>query len=141
MIVTKLPAKIMKYLQDIYTVNEELIVEPNYYRGKDHKKDKKGCWCIGCKKYLKEAVLRVEKMYPESLKKILVPMTSSDHPELHDTTILSNDQHKKYQMLIGMLNWIVTIGRLDVCHATSSLARFTACPRMGHLMQAKQVLG
>ena len=103
MIVTKLPAKIMKYLQDIYTVNEELIVEPNYYRGKDHKKDKKGCWCIGCKKYLKEAVLRVEKMYSKTRKKFLVPMTSGDHPELDDTTIFDNYGHKKYKMLIGMI--------------------------------------
>ena len=77
--------------------------------------------------------LRVEKMYSETLKKFSVPMTSGDHPELDYTTILTNDGHKKYQMLIGMLNWIVTIGRLDVCHATSSLARFTACPRQGHL--------
>jgi hypothetical protein len=80
-------------------------------------------------------------MYSENLKKFLVPKTSGNHPELDDTTILNNDGHKKYQMLIGMLNWIVTIGRLDVCHATSSLARFTACPRMGHLVRAKQVFG
>jgi hypothetical protein len=141
MIAAKLPAAIMKDLQDIYTINEESIVEPDYYLGNDYKKDKKGCWCIGCKKYLKKAVLRVKKMYAEMLKKFSVPMTSGDHPELGDTTILNNDGHKKYKMLIGMLNWIVTIGRLDVCHAASSLARFTASPRQGHLQQAKQVFG
>jgi hypothetical protein len=95
----------------------------------------------GCKKYLQEVISRVEKMYSETLKKFSVPMTGGDHPELDDTTILNGDGHKKYQMLIGMLNWIVTIGRLDVCHATSSLARFTACPRQGHLEWAKQVFG
>jgi hypothetical protein len=85
----------------------------------------------GCKKYLQEVISRVEKMYSETLKKFSVPMTGGDHPELDDTTILNGDGHKKYQMLIGMLNWIVTIGRLDVCYATSSLARFTARPRQG----------
>jgi hypothetical protein len=79
-IVAKLPAAIMKDLQDIYTINEESIVEPDYYLGNDYKKDKKGRWCIGCKKYLKEAILRVEKMYSKTLKKFLVPMTSGDHP-------------------------------------------------------------
>jgi hypothetical protein len=69
----------------------------------------------------------------------LVPMTSGDHPELDD--VLNDDRHKKYQMLIGMLNWIVTIGELDLCHATLSLARFTACPRQGHLERAKQEFG
>jgi hypothetical protein len=69
-------------------------------------------------------------------------MMSVDHPELNNTPILNNNGHKKYQILIGMLNWIVTIGRLDVCYATtSSLARFTTCPRERHLKRAKQVLG
>jgi hypothetical protein len=68
-------------------------------------------------------------VYSETLKKFLVPMTSGNHPELHGTAILNDDGHKKYQMLIRILNWIVTMGRLDVCHGTSSLARFMACPR------------
>jgi hypothetical protein len=109
------------------------MVEPDYYLGNNYKKGKKGRCCNGCKKYLKEAILRAENMYSDTLKKFLVPMTSSDHPELHNTTILDDYGHKKYQMLIGMLNWIMTIGRLDVCHATSSLATFMACPRQGHL--------
>jgi hypothetical protein len=141
MIVAKHPASIMKDLQDIYTINDDSISEPDYYLGNDYKKDRKGRWCIGCKKYLKEALLRVEQMYSTSLKKFSIPMTSGDHPELDDTPLLDDDEHKKYQMLIGMLNWIVTIGRLDVCHATSSLSRFTACPREGHLERAKQVFG
>jgi hypothetical protein len=43
-IVPKLPAALMKDLQDIYTINEESIVEPDYYLGNDYKKDKKGPW-------------------------------------------------------------------------------------------------
>jgi hypothetical protein len=35
MIVAKLPATIMKDLQDIYTINEESIIEPDYYLGND----------------------------------------------------------------------------------------------------------
>jgi hypothetical protein len=46
----------MKDLQDIYTINDELITKPDYYLGNDDKKDWKGRWCIGCKKYLKEAI-------------------------------------------------------------------------------------
>ena len=44
-------------------------------------------------------------------------------------------------MLIGMLNWIVTIGRLDVAYAVSSLSRFTSCPRKGHMERAINVFG
>ena len=35
-------------------------------------------------------------------------------------------------MMIGMLNWIVCIGRVDVAFATSLLSCFTACPQKGH---------
>jgi hypothetical protein len=40
-----------------------------------------------------------------------------------------------------MLVWVVTIGRIDVCHATSSLSRFSACPRKGHLDRLLRVFG
>ncbi len=78
-------------------------------------------------------------MFSTLLKKFLVPMTSGEHPELDDTPILNDDGHKKYQKLIIMLTWIMTIGRQDVCHVTLSLARFVACPRKEPLEQAKQV--
>jgi hypothetical protein len=55
--------------------------------------------------------------------------------------VLGDEGHQKYQMLIGMLVWIVTIGRIDVAPATSSLSRFTACPRQGHLDRALRVFG
>jgi hypothetical protein len=45
-------------------------------------------------------------------------------------------------MLIGMLVWVVTIGRIDIAFdATSSLSRFTACPRQGHLERLLRVFG
>jgi hypothetical protein len=40
-----------------------------------------------------------------------------------------------------MLVWVVTIGRIDAAHATSSLSRFTACPRQGHLERLFRVFG
>jgi hypothetical protein len=44
-------------------------------------------------------------------------------------------------MLIGIQVWVVTIGRIDVAHATSSLSRFTACPQKGHLERLLRVFG
>jgi hypothetical protein len=36
-------------------------------------------------------------------------------------------------MLIGMAQWACTIGRLDIAFAVSSLSRFSANLRIGHL--------
>jgi hypothetical protein len=40
-----------------------------------------------------------------------------------------------------MLVWIVTIGRFDCAYATSSLSRFTAAPRQGHLERCLKIFG
>ena len=44
-------------------------------------------------------------------------------------------------MLMGILIWVVGLGRFDVAHATSYLSRFSACPREGHLSRALHVFG
>ena len=55
--------------------------------------------------------------------------------------LLDDKDHQQYQMLIGMLNWIVCIGIMDVAYATASLYRFTACPRKGHRDHALRIFG
>jgi len=62
-----------------------------------------------------------------------IPMVAGDHPKLDKSKHLDDEEHTKYQMLIGILNWIVTIGRIDIAFAVSSLSRFIACPRQGHM--------
>jgi hypothetical protein len=138
MIVSKTPEKIMESIKATYSVKS--VGPPDYYLGNDYKKDRQGRWCIGCKKYLVEAIKRVENIFG-SLKKYSCPSETGDHPELDSTPLLSDDEHRKYQMLIGILVWVVTIGRIDVAHATSSLSRFTACPRKGHLERLLRVFG
>jgi hypothetical protein len=138
MIVSRTPEVVMEGLKKVYTIKSE--GPPEYYLGNDYKKDKKDGWCFGCKKYITECILRIEKMFG-ILPKATTPMNANDHPELDDSTILRDDEHRKFQMLIGMLNWVVTIGRLDVAHATMSLSRFSACPRKGHLERVLKVFG
>ena len=42
---------------------------------------------------------------------------------------------------MGTLIWVVGLGRSDVAHTTSSLSRFSACPREGNLARALRVFG
>jgi hypothetical protein len=131
MIVSSNAQSVMDSLKEAYTIKSE--GQPDYhYLGNDYKKDKKGRWYFGCKRYLTEAVTRVESMFG-ALTKNSTPLPAGDHPEMDDSELCSDDEHRKFQMLMGMLNWVVTIGRLDVAHATMSLSRFAACPRKGHL--------
>ena len=123
-IFAKDPQPIMDQIKSIFTVKSE--GPPDYYLGNDYCKDRKGGWNIGCRTYIKEGIRRVEQLFDMTLPKRDVPMTHGDHPELEDSVILDDDGHTKYQMLIGMLNWVVTIGRLDTAFAVTSLSRFVA---------------
>jgi hypothetical protein len=138
MIVSSDAQSAMDALKETYTIKSE--GPPDYYLGNHYKKDKKGRWCFGCKRYLTEAIVRVQSMFG-MLSKHSTPLPAGDHPEMDDSPLCSDDGHRKFQMLMGMLNWVVTIGRLDVAHATMSLSRFAACPREGHLVRALRVFG
>ena len=137
MIVGRKPQIVMDKLKEVYIIKAE--GPPDYYLGNDYKQHK-GRWAVGCNKYLTESLKRVESMFG-NLVKTAIPLKSDDHPELDQSEILGDDGHRKFQMLIGMLNWIVGIGRFDVAHATASLSRFSACPRKGHLERALRVFG
>ena len=64
-----------------------------------------------------------------------------DHPEQDDSTILDNEQHREYQSLIRMAQWLVTLGQLDICYAISSLSHFSCCPCEGHIRRLFRVWG
>ena len=138
-IFSKNPQPIMDQIKSIFTIKGE--GPPEYYLGNDYKRDSKGRWNIGCKTYIKEGVARIEKLFEIVLPKRDIPMSQGDHPELDTSVLLGDSDHTKYQMLIGMLNWIVTIGRIDIAFAVTSLSRFVASPREGHMKRALHVFG
>ena len=138
LIASKKPDVIMDLIKKEYHIKGE--GPPEYYLGNDYKTHNSR-YAVGCKKYIKEAVSQVEQREKSRLKKHSVPSSPGDHPELHTSEFLNDEGHLYYQMLVGMLNWIVGIGRFDISHATSSLARFSSCPRKGHLERALRVFG
>ena len=73
--------------------------------------------------------------------RIRIRARRNDHPELETSELLDDDRHIYYQIIVGMLNWIVGIGRFNIAHATLSLACFAFYPRKGHLDRAFSVFG
>ena len=113
-----------------------------YYLGNDYTyHDEQKIWTYGCQTYAKEAIAKVERMFGV-LPKESTPLPKEDcHPELDESPLLNLDGHRKFQMLLGMLQWMVTIGRPDLCNLVSSLNRFGACPREYHLDLAVRAFG
>jgi hypothetical protein len=63
------------------------------------------------------------------------------HPELDTSPHLSDDMHARYRMMVGSLNWLVTLGRWDVHYAAQTLARYSQAPREGHMEAMERVYG
>ena len=69
-----------------------------------------------------------------------MPAAPKYHPELDDTNILGDDDAQLYQSYIGIIRWAIEIGRIDLCMAGGVMARFSACPREGHMVAVMKIL-
>ena len=82
----------------------------------------------------------VEKMIGEPItSEIHAPLVPGDHPELDDSAEVNDDKRQQYQSMIGMLQWAVTLGRIDIACAVMTMSRFRVAPREGHFKRVVRI--
>ena len=54
---------------------------------------------------------------------------------------MDNEGASKCRSIIASLNWAITLRRLDIQYATSTMARYNGAPRKGNLKGALRILG
>jgi hypothetical protein len=72
-------------------------------------------------------------IWREPSHKVTSPLEKNDHPELDTSPLLDDEGISKYQSLIGVLQWAITLGRFDVGTAVMTMSGFRVAPRQGHL--------
>jgi hypothetical protein len=82
-----------------------------------------------------------ENMFGCKPREYTSPLEKGDHPEIDQTEELYNDGIKRYQTMIGCLQWAVSLGRFDIQTATMTMSRFRVAPRIGHLERLKRMYG
>ena len=113
-----------------------------YHLGSDFSRDEHGVLSMLPKKYIERMTDKYVRIFGSKPKVLYSsPLERGDHPELDTTDELDVDGIKKYQSLIGALQWVVTLGRLDIATAVMIMSSFTASPRVGHLNKVKMILG
>ena len=120
------------------------IGPPSYYLGNDYNFSAvENAWVLSCATYVKECIRKIEADLGDgaTLYTHRTPLPQDLHPELDDSDLLDEKGIRKYQMLIGMAQWACVIGRLDIGFAVSSLSRFSAAPRQGHLELSYYLFG
>jgi hypothetical protein len=90
-------------------------------------------WSMSPSKYIKDAVRNV--------KDCKAPWPTDCICETDVSPELTPEQANYYQSLIGILQWMVEIGRVDMITEVSKLASHMALPREGHFEAVLHIFG
>ena len=96
-------------------------------------------WAFSSSQYIQNAVKNVEgyldKMDAKLPRNVQSPIARDYRPEVDISPELHPREASHYMSLIGILRWIVELGRVDITAEVSILASCMALPREGHLEQ------
>jgi Reverse transcriptase (RNA-dependent DNA polymerase) len=112
-----------------------------YHLGCDYFRDQHGTMCFAPKKYIEKMLETYVRMFGSKPRQYTSPLDKGDHPELDDSEELDLEGTKKFQSMIGAMQWAVQIGRFDIATAVMTLSSFRANPRQGHLDRCKRIYG
>ena len=138
-----------------FRLKEESIGPPKIYLGGNVRKVVleygAEAWAFGSSQYVQQAVRNVEKFLSDRVRagdnrfkipaKVNTPMRTSYRPELDATPELGTKDASWYMSLIGVLRWIVELGRVDICLECSLMSSCLALPRVGNLEQVLHIFG
>ena len=142
---TVLRKEIGKYFE----LKEESIGAPDIYLGGKLREvelsNGSTAWAFGSSQYVQSAVANIEtylKTKGMTLPvRVKTPLPTLYRPELDITAELSPTDASHYQSLIGILRWMVELGRVDLCCEVSMMSSHLALPREGHLKALYNIFG
>ena len=129
-----------------FPMKEGSIGDPDVYLGAKLKKVKLEngveAWGFSPTKYVQEAINNVERYLREKMGDRRLPTKwkgtwPNDYdPTVDETEPLDDENTQFYQSMVGVLHWMVELGRVDIITEVSTLASQMAMPRQGHLEAA-----
>ena len=126
-IIAKDPREIFDVLEQKYKFKLKGTGPITFHLGMGFFQDDDGVLCISPKRYIKWMIstyLTLFRMKP--CMKYNLPLEKGDHPEIDDSKFLDTTGTQKYQSLIRVLQWSVSIGRFDIITAVMTMSRFCA---------------
>jgi hypothetical protein len=141
-IVLRKPLEFEDILMQKYNFKMKGTGPITFHLGMDIYREDSGTLCIAPRKYIKCIVANYERIFGESPKHVVTsPLEKGDHPELDTSDLLDDEGVRKYQSLIGGLQWCISIGQFDVATAVMTMSGFRVAPRVGHLDRVKRICG
>ena len=129
-----------------FTLKEESIGKPKIYLGGQVSEvmleNNVRAWSFSPKQYVRSATDNVWKEAQKrnwQIPRATTPISTIYRPELDTTPELNAQDASYYQSLIGILRWMVELGRIDTCLEVSMMSSHLALPRQGHLQQVLHI--
>ena len=150
LVVSEFGEKILREeLGKYFELKEESIGTPDIYLGGKVSKvtleNGVKAYSFGSSKYVQAAVNNVadhlEKAGMKLPSRTKTPLSSNYRPEIDVSPELNATDAAYYQSLIGVLRWMVELGRIDICCEVSMMSSHLALPREGHLQQLYHMFG
>ena len=128
-------------LSKTYSLQLKGVGTMKFHLGCDFFRDPDGTLGFGPLKYIDKMMGNYEKFFNDAPREYSSPLEKNDHPELDITELLDAEGIKKYQSMIGELQWAVSLGRFDILTAVMTMSQYRVAPRTGHLLRLKRMYG
>ena len=115
----------------------------NFHLGCAFRRDKDGTLYQDASRYAQRMKDNYKMLFPTkriSNRKYRQPLDANNHPELDTSAFYEEEDREKYQLLIGSIQWAVSLGKFDIQTAVMTMSRFRECPCVGHLDQIHQMV-
>ena len=91
-------------------------------------------------KYIDKLADTYKRLFNEDPPKgYKTPLHKNDHPELDISEILEGDMAAKYLIMVGQLQWLVTLGSFHIHAQVATMSRFRASPRQEHMDRLRRI--
>jgi len=146
------PMTVLDKINGYMPLKPSSVGDPDIYLGAKLRRTRlqNGVWAWGLSpsKYVAQAVKNCEQHLLEKLNNSYRLPTKAENPfpmdycpEMDISDPLDPECSSFYQHLIGVMRWMVELGRVDIATEISLLSSHLAYPRVGHLEVALHVMG
>jgi hypothetical protein len=138
----KKPKEFVDVMEQTYKFKTKGNGPITFHLGVDFFRDEDNTLFLSSIKYIEKLMMNYEQMFGQQPKQnVLSPLEKGDHPETDSSKLLDSQGIQMYQSMIGALQWMVTIGRLDITTAVTTMSGFRVALCTGHLERVIQIYG